>query len=123
MPQPTPPVRMDAVLIESANPEALAEFYRQGFELPPPRYFNADHLGFSLKSVYLGLERVSPAPDRASGRISIWFAVPNVEAVYRRLLDLGAKEKSPPKAEGGEILATVLDPDGNVVGLIQPELK
>lgn len=123
MPQPTSPVRMDAVLIESANPEALAEFYRQGFELPPPRYFNKDHLGFSLRSIYLGFERVSLASDRSPGRLSIWFAVPNVEAVYRRLLDLGAKESSPPKLEGGEILATVLDPDGNVVGLIQPESK
>ncbi len=39
---------LDAVLIASPRPEALAEFYERGFGLAPPKWQGTDHLGLNL---------------------------------------------------------------------------
>jgi predicted enzyme related to lactoylglutathione lyase len=111
---------MDAVLIESTHPEELAEFYRDGLSLPAPQYFNPDHLGIDLPNIYLGFDRVSEERQANRPRTSIWFKVQDVEETYERLVSLGGRSRSSPDREEspGEILASVFDPDGNVIGLI-----
>jgi predicted enzyme related to lactoylglutathione lyase len=117
-----PRSRLDAVLFASGDPEALAEFYRAGFQLEAPRWHGEDHLGLSLSNTYLGFDRVDE-PVAAGGSVTVWFAVPDASAAFERLLALGATEKRRPSANEspGEVLAIVLDPDGNALGLISPE--
>ncbi|MCI0553115.1 MAG: hypothetical protein L0287_19380 [Anaerolineae bacterium] len=115
-----PASRLDAILITSAHPESLAEFYQKGFELEEPRLHGPDHLGLNLSNTYLGFDRTNETALASSGSISIWFKVPDIEATFARLVGLGAKVKYAPTTEEspGEILAMLYDPDGNSVGLI-----
>jgi predicted enzyme related to lactoylglutathione lyase len=122
--EPRPPAsRLDAVLLASPNPEALAAFYQHGFELEPPKWHGEDHLGLNLSNTYLGFDRMKEPAPTSSGSISIRFKVLDIEATFTRLVRLGAKVKyAPTKEESpGEILAMVYDPDGNSVGLISAD--
>jgi predicted enzyme related to lactoylglutathione lyase len=116
-------MRVEAILIQTTRPEELAEFYRAGLELGAPKQFGEDHLGFILPNLYLGFERAARESER--GPISVWFYTREIEATYRRLVELGARPKQAPTKEEspGETLATVFDPEGNVIGLIDYEPK
>ncbi len=115
-------VRIDAILFETARPEELARFYAEAFGFEEPRSQGDDHVGVQAANTYLGFDRLIAAKHGGRGAVSVWFHVSDVEAAYRRLLELGASPKSPPDSEcsPGETLATVLDPDENVIGLIGP---
>ena len=57
---------------------------------------------------------------RGPGGVSAWFAVADIHDSYARILDLGATTHTEPTPQPwGDIHAAVLDPDGNVLGLIQ----
>ncbi|GIF39639.1 VOC family protein [Actinoplanes xinjiangensis] len=62
------------------------------------------------------------APHQPAGRPSgaiIYWAVDDVEAAYRRLLDLGATTHDKPTERGpGFITASVTDPFGNILGVM-----
>lgn len=64
--------------------------------------------------------RFAPHPTGGgpAGAILYW-AVDDVEAAYRRLLDLGATEHDKPSERGpGFVTASVRDPFGNVLGIM-----
>ena len=64
--------------------------------------------------------RFAPHPHTgsAAGAVAYW-AVDDVQAAYRRLLDLGATEHDKPTERGpGFATASVLDPFGNVLGVM-----
>jgi lactoylglutathione lyase len=108
------------VIIETGQLKRMAEFYRQGLELPEPEATGDDHLGFSTGSVYFGFDRVERERKEMPGPISVWFEVDDLEASFRRFTELGAEVRFPPtKKPWGAILAAVMDPDGNIVGLSQ----
>jgi len=54
------------------------------------------------------------------GAILLWH-VDDVEAAFKRLLDLGATEYDPitPRGNSGFITASVVDPFGNLLGIMQ----
>ncbi len=109
--------RIEAIFLQTTRLAELAEFYQTGFELEIPQPGDEGQLGFQLSEVFFALEQVSehaPPP----GATTIWFGVEDVTLVYNRLLQIGAREKSPPTVIGSEIIASVFDPDGNVIGLL-----
>jgi predicted enzyme related to lactoylglutathione lyase len=56
--------------------------------------------------------------DRPSGTVTYW-AVDDAQAAYDRLLALGATSHEPPTERGeGFITASVVDPFGNVIGVM-----
>ena len=56
--------------------------------------------------------------DRPSGTVTYW-AVDDAQAAYDRLLALGATPHEPPTERGeGFVTASVVDPFGNVVGIM-----
>lgn len=64
--------------------------------------------------------RFAPHPQRPepSGAIIYW-AVDDVVAAYERLLELGAAEHGKPTERGpGYVTASVIDPFGNVLGVM-----
>ena len=98
----------------------LAEFYQHGLQLQNPKAQGDKHLGFRLPHVYLGFDEVDADPLPHPGAISLWFRVDNIERAFERFKDLGAEVKYPPaKKQWGDVLASVLDPDGNMIGLAQ----
>lgn len=108
------------VIIETSRMDVMAEFYRQGFDYPEPKSTGPDHLGWSTETVYFGFDQVSAEREKNPGPISVWFEVDDLDETFRRFEKLGAEVRFPPtKKPWGAILAAVLDPDGNIVGLSQ----
>jgi predicted enzyme related to lactoylglutathione lyase len=111
-------VVLDTVIIQSRNIQELANFYRQGLELPPPDQNGSDHLGFQLPDFYLGFDLVGDSPDEYPGAVSLWFRVDDLGKTFQQFVDLGAQVIYPPTVKPwGDTLAAVFDPDGNVIGL------
>jgi uncharacterized glyoxalase superfamily protein PhnB len=95
---------VDTVMIFSNNMRELAQFYQRGFELDP---------------LYLGIDQVDEA-WATPGELSLWFRVDDLEATFDRLVEMGAKVRYPPtRKRWGDRLASLYDPDGNLLGLSQ----
>lgn len=109
---------IDTIIIFTENLEALAKFYQEGFGLGP--YEEAPgHMGLRLGSIYFGLDHVQKKEEFGNS-ITIWFAVNDIKATYDRLLSLGARERyAPNRKPWGDIVGSIFDPDGNVVGLVE----
>ncbi|MDO9454551.1 VOC family protein [Nocardioides sp.] len=59
-----------------------------------------------------------PATPGTVGVVTYW-AVDDVHAAHQRLLDLGCTEHAPPTEQGpGFVTASVVDPFGNVLGVM-----
>lgn len=84
-----------------------------------PYYDTPYYVGFEVGGYELGLH---PAGDGASpgvgGHVAYW-GVPDVEAALNQLVQAGAKVAHKPQdVGGGIIIASVIDPFGNELGLI-----
>ncbi len=87
-------------------------------------YFNKPfYVGFNVGGFELGL--LPPGDEDANDSPTTYWGVDDIHAEYARVIALGAKAKSAVKDVGGGILvASVVDPFGNIVGLIQnPHFK
>lgn len=87
-----------------------------------PYFDEPYYVGFAVGGFELGL--VPDATPGTPGCVAYW-GVPDADAAYVRLLALGATPHEPVKDVGGGIrVATVLDPFGNVFGVIEnPHFK
>jgi len=100
---------------------AMARFYRDRLGLVP-RSDKADFINFDWKGVRLSIS----VHDRVRGesrdpfRIMVNLAVDDLAAMHARLAASGVIFARPPEREdwGGRV-ATLLDPDGNLVQLFQ----
>jgi predicted enzyme related to lactoylglutathione lyase len=110
-------LRVEAVLIETTRLAELRDFYRRGFDLGEPATAEDDQVGFQIGDVYFGLEAVEERPE-ASRSMSLWLKIDDARAAYARLMELGATTKDEPAEVDDELIASVYDPDGNVIGLI-----
>jgi predicted enzyme related to lactoylglutathione lyase len=95
-----------------------ANWYTKAFETEP--YFNEPYyVGFNIKGYELGLQPdENPNLKKVESVVSYW-GVENIQETYDRFMALGATENEKPYNVGGEMMtATILDPFGNVIGLI-----
>jgi catechol 2,3-dioxygenase-like lactoylglutathione lyase family enzyme len=106
---------------ERARFDAMARFYRDRLGLIPrsskPDFINFDWAGVRLSvSVHGGVS----GPSRDPLRIMVNLAVDDIHALHARLQREGVVFTRPPEAEewGGQV-ATFLDPDGNLLQLLQ----
>ena len=77
------------------------------------------YVGFNVGGYELGLDpNASPVSKASAGVVGYW-GVEDIHSQYQRLLRLGAKEHSAVRDVGeGILVGTVLDPFGNIFGLI-----
>jgi predicted enzyme related to lactoylglutathione lyase len=90
-----------------------------------PYFDQPFYVGFSVAGYELGLDPDgSSTPGGKSGAVAYW-GVANAETAFRRLIELGATERSAVQEVGEGIrVATVLDPFGNIFGIIEnPHFK
>ncbi len=82
------------------------------------------YIGFDIGGFELGLDPDVSDVKVGNNAVAYW-GVPDIAQAYRALLDRGAEPRQPVKDVGGDIkVATVADPFGNVIGLIQnPDFK
>ena len=90
----------------------------------PPYFDQPFYVGFNVGGYELGLssEEGTGTKPRAYGA---YWGVKDVKAVYARLLELGAEPRGEIQDVGeGILIADVLDPWGNVFGIIEnPNFK
>jgi predicted enzyme related to lactoylglutathione lyase len=89
-----------------------------------PYFSEAFYVGFSVGGFELGLDPDLTGISRGNSPLAYW-GVPDAAAAVARLLQLGAAEHRAVQDVGGGIrVASVKDPFGNVLGLIEnPHFK
>ena len=91
----------------------------------PPYFDQPFYVGFNVGGYELGLDPDTSPKSGGEGGVVVYWGVAGAEAALRRLLSLGAIERTQVQDVGEGIrVATVLDPFGNVLGLIEnPHFK
>jgi predicted enzyme related to lactoylglutathione lyase len=111
-------VGMKTVMYPVKDIAAARKLYGQLFGVEP--YMDeAYYVGFNVDGQDVGLD---PNGHRKgmTGPIGYWH-VEDIEQGIQTLVDAGAETgESVRDVGGGKLIATVIDPDGNVIGLLQP---
>jgi len=83
-----------------------------------PRTDSSSYVGFDVAGQHIGLVP-SGGPQGMTSPVAYWH-VPDIEAKLAGVTAAGASVNEPARAVGGgRLVATVTDPDGNVLGLLQ----
>ena len=81
----------------------------------PPQNDESYYVGFEAAGQQIGL-----VPGGGMTSPVAYWHVPDIEAKLAEVTAAGATVKDPPRdVGGGRLVATVTDPDGNVLGLLQ----
>jgi predicted enzyme related to lactoylglutathione lyase len=84
----------------------------------PPQTDTAYFVGFEAAGQQIGLVP-GGGPQGMTSPVAYWH-VPDIEAKLAEVTAAGATVKEPARdVGGGRLVATVTDPDGNVLGLLQ----
>jgi predicted enzyme related to lactoylglutathione lyase len=112
------------VIYHAPDLEKTKAWYSKVLGIEP--YFDQPfYVGFNVAGYELGLDPdASSTPGGQGGAVAYW-GVANAETAFRRLIELGATERSAVQEVGEGIrVATVLDPFGNIFGIIEnPHFK
>jgi predicted enzyme related to lactoylglutathione lyase len=103
---------------------AAKAWYTNIFGVAP--YFDEPfHVGFEIGGYEFGLQPLEGTLPASGARVSTYWGVDNVQAVYDQLLAAGATPFEEPMEVGdGIVVAAVQDPWGNVFGVIyNPHFK
>ncbi len=85
-----------------------------------PYFDEPFYVGFDVGGFELGLLPEEGDASRSGTGVITYWGVDDVDAALTRLLELGARERGDVQDVGDGIrLATVLDPFGNVFGIIE----
>ncbi|HWY89755.1 MAG TPA: VOC family protein [Solirubrobacteraceae bacterium] len=84
----------------------------------PPQTDSDFYVGFEVAGQHIGL-LPGGGPQGMTSPVAYW-QVPDIEAKLTEVTVAGATVKEPVRdVGGGRLVATVTDPDGNVLGLLQ----
>jgi predicted enzyme related to lactoylglutathione lyase len=84
----------------------------------PPQHDSSYYVGFEAAGQHIGLVP-GGGPQGMTSPVAYWH-VPDIEAKLAEVTAAGATVKEPAHdVGGGRLVATVTDPDGNVLGLLQ----
>jgi len=84
----------------------------------PPQHDSSYYVGFDVEGQHIGLVP-SGGQQEMTSPVAYW-QVPDIEAKLAEVTAAGATVKESPRNVGGSrLVATVTDPDGNVLGLVQ----
>ena len=83
-----------------------------------PQADSSYYVGFDAAGQHIGLVP-GGGPQGMTSPVAYWH-VPDIEAKLAEVVAAGATLKDAPRdVGGGRLVATVTDPDGNVLGLLQ----
>jgi predicted enzyme related to lactoylglutathione lyase len=84
----------------------------------PPQVADSFYVGFEAEGQHIGLVP-GGGPQGTASPVAYWH-VSDIEAKLAEVTAAGAAVKEPARdVGGGRLVATVTDPDGNVLGLLQ----
>jgi predicted enzyme related to lactoylglutathione lyase len=85
-----------------------------------PYFDQPFYVGFNVGGYELGLDPDMTGITIGAGGVGAYWGVSDCEAAFSRLLELGVSTLSPVQEVGEGIrVATVTDPFGNVIGIIE----
>lgn len=109
------------VIVWTDNLPAMTAFYRDTLALPVHSarpHFVAFQMGAARFSI--GTHAEVQGPARESVRVTVNFGVADIAAAHARLVERGVSFVRPPEREHwGGWVASLRDPDGNLVQLLQ----
>jgi predicted enzyme related to lactoylglutathione lyase len=111
------------VIYHVSDLERAKRWYSAALGIDP--YFDQPfYVGFSVGGYELGLDPDMSGVEQGNNAVAYW-GVKEIEAALKRLVELGARERSGVQDVGERIrVATVEDPFGNVLGIIEnPDFK
>jgi predicted enzyme related to lactoylglutathione lyase len=113
----TPLLGLRTCIYHVPDLKKATEWYTSVLNKPP--YFNEEfYVGFNIGGYELGLLPKGDSSPDGKNQVAYW-GVEDIEKEYSRLLALGASEEEKPNDVGGGILvALVMDPWENILGLI-----
>ena len=116
-------MKFSGVMVGSANPKALGEFYTE--ILGKPGYQEDTWYGWDEGAqIMIGAHSDVHGKNDTPARIIISIQVEDVKAAFEQLTKLGAsviaEPYQPNPDDASMFLATVTDPDGNYVQLARP---
>jgi predicted enzyme related to lactoylglutathione lyase len=86
----------------------------------PPQTDGPYYVGYEAEGQQIGLVP-DGGPQGMTTPVAYWH-VPDIEAKLAEVTAAGATLKEPPRdVGGGRLVATITDPDGNALGLIQDQ--
>ena len=86
----------------------------------PPSADSSYYVGFDTAGQHIGLVP-GGGPQAMTSPVAYWH-VPDIQAKLAEVTAAGATVKEPARdVGGGRLVATVTDPDGNVLGLLQDQ--
>lgn len=106
------------VIYHVSNLNDAKAFYTRAFGLAP--YFDEPfYVGFQIGGFELGLDSDGEGVSTGNNAVAYWGVV-DIEAAHAHILSTGASSEKPIAEVGGGIkVATVRDPFGNTIGLIE----
>ena len=119
--QPASTLNLNSILIGTAQPEVLAEFYEKVLGRPADMN-EGGYYGWQVGNCFLTVGKHSEVQGQAKepARMILNFETKAVQAEYERLKQARVTViKEPYEMEGGWI-ATLADPDGNYIQLMTP---
>ena len=85
-----------------------------------PYFDEPFYVGFNVGGFELGLQPDTAGLSRVGNSVITYWGVSQIEAAFKRLLELGATVQAEIQDVGGDIrVASVIDPFGNIVGIIE----
>jgi predicted enzyme related to lactoylglutathione lyase len=120
-------LNLNSVMLGSANPQALADFYENVLNKKPD-FADGGWFGFNVGACQLSMGPHSEVKGKATEpqRIILNFETTEVKAEFERIKTLGAKVIAEPYQMGemekddSAWIATFADPDGNFFQLMPP---
>ena len=114
-----PILGLRTVIYRVGDIDRAKAWYRDAFEVEP--YFDQPfYVGFQVGGFELGLDPDLGEGQPGPGGSTAYWGVDEIASAFDRMVKLGASAVSPPKDVGGGIqVATIIDPFGNVIGLIE----
>ncbi len=119
--QPQATLNLNSIMIGSAQPTVLADFYAKFFGKPADMN-DGSFFGWKVGDCYLTLGEHSEVQGQATepARIILNLETTAVQEEFARLKQLGVKVIKEPYEMGGGWIATLADPDGNLLQLMSP---
>ena len=112
------------VIYHAPDLEKAKSWYARALGIEP--YFDQPfYVGFNVGGYELGLDPDATSTPGGKGGVVAYWGVTNAAESMRRLVSLGATERSAIQEVGEGIrVATVVDPFGNIFGIIEnPHFK
>ena len=107
------------VIYQVSDLEEAKTWYNKALGIDP--YFDEPfYVGFNVGGFELGLDPDSSRSEAGKSGVVAYWGVENAESALERLLELGATKHADVQNVGGDIkVASVLDPSGNIFGIIE----